>query len=354
MDEQVVRRQKNLKPLMDQFVCVRLIRAANLDLSIFQFDPDLSFAVFLMNADKTLYGRYGSRSDFYEADRDISAEGLAKGLQRALTWHKTYDAVKKQFAAKTVDAPYKTLADYPSHQARGGRGGRGRCTHCHDLRTAQQMSYRIEGKPVPENIMFSWPMPDAPGLHLDPQEIATVKKVWKGSPAEKAGFKVGDQIETFEGQPILSIADVQWVLQNAGNTDSLTANVKRGDELKTIELKLPAGWRRYVDISWRTTTDVLRRTFMYRIEFEELTAEERKELGLSNSVIALKAARGVSRTSSTPIVREDVIVAVDGKDTFMSEGDLIAYFLQEKKTGDVVKVTVIRDGKKIVVDVPVK
>ena len=357
MDEQVVRREKALKPLMDQFVCVRLVRAETLDLSVFQFDPDLSFAVFLLNADKTVYGRYGSRSDLYEAERDISTQGLAKALAGALELHKNYTRVRSSLAAKSAPTRYRKLADFPSQQGRGGRGfrgGRGRCTHCHDLRTAEQLSFRLQGQPIPDRVMFSWPMPDAPGLHLDPKDMATVNKVWAKSPAEKAGFKVGDRIESLNGQPILSIADVQWVLQNAGDEDSLTTVVRRGDDSETIDWKLTKGWRRYVDISWRTTTDVLRRSLMYRIEYDDISPDERKALGLSSSVIALKAARGVSRGSGTPVVREDVIIAVDGKDDYMSEGDLIAYFVQEKKRGDTVKVTVIRDGRKIDVDVPVK
>jgi serine protease Do len=357
MDEQVVCRRKNLKSLMDQFVCVRLVRAETLDLTVFQFDPDLSFAVFLLNADKTVYGRYGSRSDFYEAERDISTEGLAKALAAALDLHNNYQQVKRSLKAKSAKTAYKELADFPSHRGRsrrGFRGGRGHCTHCHDLRTAEQMSYRLAGKPVPDNVMFAWPMPDAPGLHLDPLEMATVKTVWKKSPAEEAGFKAGDRIESLNGQPILSIADVQWVLQNAGDTDSLKAIVRRGHDTVSIDWKLTKGWRRYMDISWRTTTDVLRRSLMYRVEYDDLPLDERKKLGLSKSVIALRAARGVSRNSGTPIVREDVVVAVDGQHTYMTEGDFIAYFVQEKKPGDIVTVTVLRDGQQIDVAVPVK
>jgi hypothetical protein len=47
---------------MKQFVCVRIVQANALDLALFQFDFDLTFAAFFMNADKTIYGRYGTRS----------------------------------------------------------------------------------------------------------------------------------------------------------------------------------------------------------------------------------------------------------------------------------------------------
>ena len=66
-DEQVVRHDPQIKNLMDQFVRVRIVQANGMDLSLFQFDLDLTFAVFLMNADKTIYGRFGSRSDQHDA-----------------------------------------------------------------------------------------------------------------------------------------------------------------------------------------------------------------------------------------------------------------------------------------------
>ncbi len=73
---------------MDQFVCVRIVQANAMDLSLFQFDYDLTLAAFFMNADKTIYGRFGTRSDTKDATRDISIEGLRRALQAALKWHK--------------------------------------------------------------------------------------------------------------------------------------------------------------------------------------------------------------------------------------------------------------------------
>ena len=62
-DEQLVRRDPKVADLMDRFVCVRLVQANAMDLTLFQFDYDLTFAAFFLNADRTIYGRYGSRSD---------------------------------------------------------------------------------------------------------------------------------------------------------------------------------------------------------------------------------------------------------------------------------------------------
>jgi len=49
--------------LMERFTTVRVVQAYALDLSLFQFDGDLTLAVVFLNADGTVYGRYGSRGD---------------------------------------------------------------------------------------------------------------------------------------------------------------------------------------------------------------------------------------------------------------------------------------------------
>ena len=71
-------------------MCVRLVKANDLDLTLFQFDYDLTFAVFFMNADRTIYGRYGTRSSVQEAAKDVSLEGLAESMAAALKLHEGY------------------------------------------------------------------------------------------------------------------------------------------------------------------------------------------------------------------------------------------------------------------------
>ena len=46
---------------MERFVCVRIVQAWGLDLSLFQFDWRQTWMVFLMNSDRALYGRYDAR-----------------------------------------------------------------------------------------------------------------------------------------------------------------------------------------------------------------------------------------------------------------------------------------------------
>ena len=103
LDGQVARpKDKELPGLLEQFVCVRLIQGWGADLAVFQFDFDLTWAVFFLNADKTVYGRYGTRAEF-DGMKSISIPGFKKALQGALELHKLYPENKESLAGKTSD-----------------------------------------------------------------------------------------------------------------------------------------------------------------------------------------------------------------------------------------------------------
>ncbi|MCA8960317.1 MAG: PDZ domain-containing protein [Planctomycetes bacterium] len=359
---------------MDRFVCVRLVRAETLDLALFDFDPDLSFAVFFIDADQTIYGRYGSRSSFAEAERDVSLDSLQKAMESALEWHAKDAEAKGALAGKRGATPeYRKLADFPREAgARGPRRGRGpderegeeggrrrrrdeegrggRCSHCHDLGNRRQLSYLARGEPIPDDVLFAWPMPAVVGLDLDPRERATIRRVVDASAAAKAGFREGDEIRELQGQPIFSIADRQWVLQNTSDAGRLEAKVERGGEPVSIALDLESGWRRKTDISWRTTTRVLRSRLLGGYQFREATDEERSALEIPAGKLALKAARG-RRGSSSPLQRGDVIVAVDGKTEPRTESDLIGYFASHPTQK--ITLSVVRGEAKVELEVRV-
>src|SRR5262249_30726926 len=100
-DDDVARRDPIIRDLLDEFVCVRIPQANAMDPSHFQFDFDLSFAVFFLNPDLTIYGRYGTRSDRPE-EEDISLEGLRKAMAQALVMHRNFAAIKSSLAGKQV------------------------------------------------------------------------------------------------------------------------------------------------------------------------------------------------------------------------------------------------------------
>jgi len=362
----LVRRDKQVEDLLDRFVCVRIVQANAMDLSLFQFDYDLTFAAFFMNADKTIYGRYGSRSEQKLADKDISMEGLRKALAGALELHRNYPGNKTSLAGKqSVPVKFKSPEEYPSLAGKykptldyAGKVAPS-CMHCHQVRDAERKVFRSAAQPIPEEVLNPWPMPDAIGLSLDPKEKAKVTNVKRGSAAMKAGFKSGDEIMRLEAQPILSIADVQWVMQQAKSPAKLNATVLRRNRQLNLTLDLGEGWRRESDISWRTTTWDLRRMAVGGLVLKESSDPERRTANLSASDLALRVeyvgqygehAAG----KRAGFQKDDVIVDVSGRNERMTESDLFRFLLQTKMPGARVPMTVLRNGNRINLEMPMQ
>ena len=344
---------------MDKFVCVRLVQANALDLALFQFDYDLTFAVFFLNADKTIYGRFGSRSDRKDAAKDISLDGFRKALTAALDLHKHYPANKASLAGKQPrSSRFKTPEEFPSLAGKykptldyEGKVVQS-CMHCHQVRDAERRFFRDNKKPIPDAVLYPYPMPNAAGLSLDPKEKAKVTSVAAGSPAERAGVKVGDEVLSLEGQPILSIADVQWVLHNAGETATLNAQIHRKRKRIKLALDLAPDWRRRSDIAWRTTTWDLRRMVAGGMVLQDTTAEERRAARLPENTLALRVNHvgeygdhAVAKRAG--FKKDDILVSVDGQNSRLAESELFRYLLQRKMPGEKIPVTVLRNGERM-------
>jgi serine protease Do len=224
---------------MDRFVCVRIVQGWGLDLTLFQFDWRQSWMVFLMNSEKAIYGRYDAR----QADDLV---GLRKALEGALELHEKWPANRAELAGKTGPAPRWTRPEeIPSLRKRGMKPATGRdaCIHCHDVLEAATRSFQSLGERVPERYTAVYPTPQRVGIMLSTKERATITDIDRHSAAEKAGLQVGDRILRFGGQPVISWADVQWVLYTAIDADPLKVEVDRAGARVEAILNLPPGWR---------------------------------------------------------------------------------------------------------------
>lgn len=340
------REDAGLAALMDQFVCVRIVQAYGMDLSFFQFDFDLNWAVVLMNADRTIYGRYGSKNGEKGNPARVTVEGLRKALEGALEFHKGYPGNAKEFAAKIGPAPsWKTPEAIPDMKTRPNAvpadGSRAKCIHCHTTREAEIWTLRSGGQPIPDSLLWAYPMPDAVGLALDLKERATVKAVVPGSPAEKGGFKAGDSIRKLQQQPILSVADVQWVLQNAKAPCTLEAEVERGGATEKATLSLTADWRRKDDWTWRVQVWPIRHRLLGVSPFEIV---EGPGLNLKITKFPPDFVKEKNKDGAKVFQKDDVIVGVDGRPGIETESQLLAYLMQ-KKAGSTAEFSILRGGK---------
>ncbi len=345
---------------MDQFVCVRMPQVNNIDLTRFQFDYDLTLAIFFMNADGTVYGRFGTRTSVDDATDDISLEGLAESMAAVLKLHEGYPNNKKYLDGKQAKpSDYKRPNDFP--QLRGKYKDNidydsskvvQSCLHCHQIRDAHRAVYRSASKPIPDRILYPYPMPDVLGLHLDPKHRAKVAKVDRGSWAAKAELEPGDEILTLEGQAIVSTADVQWVLHHAPDQGQLDALLSRGVDVVHTTLTLPKDWRHASKIDWRVTSWSLRRMGTGGMKVEAASNEVRRRAKLQDGQMALLVKHtgkygqhAVAHRAGVKV--NDVVVAFDGRTDLMNDSQLLAYSAKNTKPNQLVSVVVMRGSQRL-------
>lgn len=364
IDAQVLQ-EAELTPLLDRFVCVRLINANAIDLSLFQFDYDLSFSTLFFNGDGTVYGRYGSWT--HQRDPlDKTTAGFKRALEGALGIHAGYPANQASLAGKQGGpVPFKTPVEIPSLAVKykteldwEGKVVQS-CVHCHQVGDAFRTSYREQGKAVPVEWIFPFPQPETIGLTLAGDAAARVESVAAGSIAAKAGLRPGDELVSLAGQPLVSPADVSWVLHRAPASGSLPAVVKRGGAAVSLNLALPAGWREKADISKRVGTWPMRGMALGGLVLEELGDEERAQRKIAKDRMALRA-KGVGQfgkhaaAKNAGFQKEDILTEIAGSSSRVSEGELIARLLRERKPGERVKATVLRGDRSVELSLPMQ
>jgi len=355
-DKQVASREDaELAAVMDKFVCVRIVQGYGLDLSFFQFDYDLNMAVVLMNADRVIYGRYGSKNGEKGNSARVTIEGLRKALEGALEFHQGYPANAKDFEAKIgPDSRWKTPEAIPDMKSRPNAvpadGSRAKCIHCHMIREAEVWTLRKAQQPIPDEMLWAYPMPDSVGLVLDLKERATLKSVPAGSPAAKGGFKPGDSIRRLQGQPILSVADVQWVLQNAKTPCTIQAEVERDGKPVKASIALADGWRRKDDWTWRVQVWPIRHRLLGVSPFE---AVDGPGLNLKINKFPPDFVKDKNRDGAKVFQKDDIIVGVDNRRDVATESQMLAY-LMGKKPGATAEFSILRGGKpqKVTLTIP--
>lgn len=364
LDDELVHQNPTIRRLLDEFVCVRIVSTNGLDLSTFQFDYDQSFGAFFLNAEGAIYGRYGTRSHRTYWSDDVSVEGMAAAMEGALSLHRQWPKNRESLAGKRGPAPaFATPEKYPKFD--GKYASRidyegdvvKSCIHCHQVGDAIKKEARDSSEPFPESILFAYPHPKSVGLILDPKTRPLVKEVIEGSAAAEAGFRKGDEVLTLSGQPLLSIADVQWVLQQTPSEGGdLPATVRRGSEILTVNLPLEQGWRRAEDISWRASSWELRRTVLGGQLLESMEEAAQAENDATPPKMALRV-KHVGQYGDHALAKQagvqvgDILVSVDGRTDLLRETDILAYGVENHRPGEKIELVYLRGDKRIPVSI---
>lgn len=365
LDARVLMEEQELQPLLEKFVCVRLINANALDLTVFQFDYDLSFSTLIFNGDGTLYGRFGSWTHQKNAT-DESISGYLRTLEGALNLHAGYPSNKASLGGKQgKPLPFKSPLEIPLLAGRYERdlNWQGKvvqsCVHCHQIGDAFRAWHRDQKKPLPAEWIYPMPASETVGFTLAADQAAKVQQVEGGSVAAEAGLRPGDDLVTLAGQAIISIADVSWVLHRAGDAVELPLVIRRDGQEKELFLKLSPGWRSQTNISGRVAAWPMRGMVLGGMVLDTLPMEDRVKLGIEPGGMALRV-KGLgaygkhAAAKNAGFQKEDILLEVDGRDSFPTESLLLGYLLQNRFPGDRVQVKLSRNGSRMEIVLPMQ
>jgi serine protease Do len=314
-------------------VRVRLTRVDNQDLNLFDFDYDLTFMVFFLNAEGKVYARYGGR-DGKSPDSRQSLEGLRYTMASVLRMHAEKD---KLFAPRRQERS-RYIREV------GGMRRRGGCLHCHQVK--EVLNHDLERKGVSvRDLVYCYPLPENVGLELDLERGNVLRTVKDRSPASRAGLRAGDMLRQLNGIPIHSFADVQQALDRAPRSGSIAVEWERDHKRNRGKLTLAEGWKKG-DIFWRPSMqEYVPSARMYG---RDLTAAQKKTLGLSERQLAFRQSTPVQAQARAAGVRVgDIILGIDDKRLEMDADRFLRYVEHNYLVGDRVTVQLIRAGKRM-------
>lgn len=317
-----------------------MLNMRGVNLNVFEFDYDLTWMGFFLNADEKIYGRYGGREPA-SPDTYLTLAGLKHAMRAALAAHRREPAAKPPGEAKAI----RTVEQYTA----AGRMKPDACIHCHqvydfrreEMQRAQQ--WRLDE-------VWVYPLPDNLGLRLDPERPNRVQSVKPVSPAARGGLRPNDVLEKIADQPIATFADAQFALQRSPVAGSISVAWQRDGKPMSASLAVAEGWRQ-TDISWRASMWGLDPAPF--VHGDDLYAKDKQALGLSEKALAFRQGTYVPGPARTAGIQAgDIILGINGKRLEMTMLQFNAHVRVNYRVGDQLTLNVLRNGKRL--DVPLK
>lgn len=324
------------------------------DVSTFDFNFDLTFAVLLMHADGTIHHTFAGR-DHTDAQSHQSMRSLVDVLEKTSVEHAAYARAPKPPTAKKP----QTVEGSPWMKKRPKQP---ECYHCHMVNDGR-FGERQERGQFETSDVFTWPDPAQVGLTLDRDVQTRVTAVAEGSAAAQAGLLTGDRLRTLDGHRVLTFGDIQRVLDaqpSAGAT--LPVTWLRGDEEGSGRLKLARGWRVPSPLlfAWRSSKWVL----SPRPGFggPALSAEQKRALGLPEAPFAFRVNYIVTwgdhaytgrNAQKAGLRKGDIVLSMAGTNDFQSIDHVHAWYRLTQKVGTTIPVEILRGDERKTLQLPV-
>lgn len=314
-----------------------------MDLHIFDFDYDLTWAGFFLNADEKIYGRFGGR-DASSAEKLLSLAGLHYAMKAALATHE--NAREAGGSPSSKEKPLRA-EEYPAaKQLKAGQ-----CIHCHQVNEFKR-DLLISSGAWSRDMVWIYPLPENVGINLEVDQGDRIRAVTKNSSADRLGLQAGDKLELVNELPVAAFADVQYALHRAPASGKIALSWRRGDKEMTGQLELASGWRK-TNLTWRPSLlDLLP---SLPLSGENLSAQEKKALDLPEKRLAFRQDKFVhSSLRNAGVKPGDVIVGMDGQPLDMTMRDFLAHVRRDFLVGDRIVLDLLRDGKKVEVPVTLR
>jgi len=145
------------------------------------------------------------------------------------------------------------------------------CIHCHNIYDSWRNTAYDKDTFTTEGL-WVYPLPDNIGLKIKIDEGNLIESILSNSPSDGLDLKTGDRIQTGNDQSVISVADLQWVLNSLPSESGLHLEAKREGVILKRTISLSNDWRK-TDISWRASMWNLRPRIS--IHAPEITVEEK-------------------------------------------------------------------------------
>ena len=328
-----MRGDKEIVELCKEFVLLRMTMMRGVNIALFEFDYDMTWMSFFLDADGRVLSRYGSRNS-KSADSLNTAAGLLNTMREVLTLHREASAKPRP----AYQPPKQQPAEIPAYTKLYG----GSCGRCHMLNEAKWEQQRLDGVMKP-GAFFLYPLPDNIGIRLDLTQGNRIREIAKDSFAGKAGLQANDTIRSANGLRVLTCADMQHVLDKLAPKSKLTLEVDRKGRSFEVVLDLAGDWRAS-DVSWRKSIRMRANHNNFTRFLSALSAKEKAELGIEADRLAFRLTETRGEVAEAGFVKNDIILAFDDKRQLPYRVPHY-YPLIDHKAGDTMAVTVLRNGK---------
>jgi hypothetical protein len=319
---------------------VRIQSMNGVNLDLFQFEFDLTWMGFFMDAEDRFYARYGGREDT-GPESHLNKQSLLATMRHVLDLHRQRKTQTSRY--EPTGKGGRTPEDIPTMGPMMARRKENKCIHCHDVKVASLRHLQAMEK-FSRDMVFTYPTPSSAGIELDPIEQNRVRRVVAGSAADRAGVLQGDRVAAVDGQRVITLGDFSRVLELTPAEAALPIEVERAGDRVPLTLRLAGNWRRSGDPAWRESLHVAGPNGGFW--GQKLSASEREASKLAADILAVKVTYiWGDHTRKAGLSNGDVIVEWDGKRTDMTINQLHAHLNLNRNYGESVDVVVLRDGR---------